>query len=193
MDKTLDLTSFVRIEDMTEQNLLDIKEIITYYASQLTTWINMRIAGSYCFNIPDHVPQDMDVVLIISEDVKVIRESGIGYDLVNNMAHKEMEMRKANHFNKKVQIMCKNESEFNSCGTDSPYYDLDNLTWARKKPYDVYNKIWKRINNAWCFIDRIIPERSHTDEEDKFIKKYGPGTLNSTTGVFTPTKTMVVN
>lgn len=159
----VDLTEITRIEDFTTEQLDEIREVVLYYAQQVIeiSITQIFIVGSYCFNRENHIPGDMDIVVIVSESYQKIiypSDEGIGYNIINAMAEKEREMRNNNHFGKKVQIIPNNYETFNSLTGDAPYYDLFNHELHNKEPYEVYPYVMGGYSDSiinWVHVDSI--------------------------------------
>jgi len=140
VNKRIDLNKFNRIEDFSDKDLDTLYEIIKYYTNKISDKINeIYIVGSYCFNRPNHKPNDIDIVAIIPNDIATVLYpsiDGVGYRIINKAAEYAYLMSH-NHFYKNTELITANieylDIDF------PPVFDLVNKKWIGKQPYDIFN------------------------------------------------------
>lgn len=165
----INFESYYRLEDLSNSELELFKEIIVNFVKDITEYTNIYVVGSYCFNLKEKIVNDLDIVVIVPETFRKIIypcPNGTGYDLINKMAVKSFPYLK-NTFNKKTQIFPVNEDSNNRYnlpfrGLDGnmvlrPYFDLLNLEWKNKKPYDYFP--YAHIKGKW--IKRQLIHNKH--------------------------------
>lgn len=148
----LDLAQYTRVEDMSDSFLTDLETLILEYSNPIIESEGIILVGSYCFNLEDHVPDDLDVVLHVNPSVKEIKfpsAEGIGYDTINEFAYVTPHLD--GRINKKLQITPCNTDYWKSIHTNfnPPYFDLLTRVWHNKEAGDVFPYTWSSAKKEW--------------------------------------------